>query len=123
MRDRVFEWAGGGRSEAVDRWRKDFKRGEDDLKILVENVGGRGWQYAYGRYLAVSCIGCPHVTGTTLGWTEENFIATLRTQQRPNGTAVNPIMPAAFERMTDLEIKALGSYLLTLEPYATRRAA
>jgi len=98
---------------------------------------------AYGRYLAASCIGChgvnfaggkipgappdwpaatnltPHASGAIIGWTEGNFIEVLRTSKRPDGTLLNPVMPAAFGQMTDLEIKALWSYLRTLEPYAT----
>ncbi len=98
---------------------------------------------AYGKYLAASCIGChgtnfsggpiagappdwPHATNLTPGpggavtqWTEENFIAALRTQKRPDGSSLHPVMPAAFGQMTDLELKALWSYLRTLSPLAT----
>ena len=38
----------------------------------------------------------------------------IRTQKRPDGTALNPVMPAAFSAMTDVELKALWSYLQTL---------
>jgi mono/diheme cytochrome c family protein len=94
----------------------------------------------YGKYLAASCVGChgesfaggpipgappdwpkatnltPHASSAVAGWTEENFMTTLRTLKRPDGTALNPVMPAAFAHMTDLEIKALWSYLRTLPP-------
>lgn len=98
---------------------------------------------AYGRYVAQSCIGChgvnfsggpiagappdwPHATnltptagGAVTQWTEDNFISAMRTQKRPDGSSLNPIMPAAFGQMTDVEIKALWTYLKTLPPLAT----
>ncbi len=97
----------------------------------------------YGKYLAASCVGChgsnfaggaipgappdwpkstnltPHPDSAVAGWTEENFMNALRTLKRPDGTALNPVMPAAFAHMTDLEIKALWTYLRTLPPTVT----
>lgn len=98
---------------------------------------------AYGKYLASSCTGChganmsggkiagappdwpaaanltPHPSARVGEWTEEQFINVLRTKQRPDGSTVSPVMPAAFAQMTDLEIKALWSYLKTLAPVPT----
>jgi mono/diheme cytochrome c family protein len=97
----------------------------------------------YGKYLSGSCIGChhtnfsggpiagappdwpnatnltPHASGAITGWTEENFLTAIRTQKRPDGTSLHPVMPAAFGQMTDLELKALWAYLRTLPPLAT----
>lgn len=97
----------------------------------------------YGKYLAASCTGChgsnfsggkiagappdwpaaanltPHPTTRVAQWSEEQFIQTLRTQQRPDGSKLNPVMPAAFAQLTDVEVKALWSYLQTLPPAET----
>lgn len=102
---------------------------------------------SYGRYLAAGCIGChgpnfsggpipggppdwppatnltTHPGGALAGWSEGDFIATLRTLKRPDGIALHPAMPSAFAHMTDLELKALWSYLCTLPPYATGERA
>jgi mono/diheme cytochrome c family protein len=92
----------------------------------------------YGKYLAASCTGChgpnlsggkipgtppdwpatanltPHASSRLPAWTEEQFLATLRTLQRPDGSAVHPLMPAAIGQMTDEELKAIWAYLRTL---------
>ena len=92
----------------------------------------------YGKYLVSSCIGChginmsggkipgappdwptaanltSHPSTNVSHWDEKQFLAALRTQQRPDGTKLNPIMPAAFGLMTDLELKALWAYIRTL---------
>lgn len=97
---------------------------------------------AYGKYLAASCIGCHHPNfsggpiaggppdwppatnltpgagGAVTNWTEADFLAALRTQKRPDGSSLSPVMPAAFGQMTDLELKAIWAYLRTLEPLA-----
>ncbi len=92
----------------------------------------------YGRYLAIGCTGChgsnfsggkiaigppdwppaanltPDPEGRISKWTEADFIATLRTAKRPNGTELNPVMPRAFGQLDDLELKALWMFLKTL---------
>jgi mono/diheme cytochrome c family protein len=92
----------------------------------------------YGKYLAASCVGCHgenfsggkiagappdwpaaanltrHESSRLPGWTEEQFLNVIRTQVRPDGSKVNPVMPAGFAAMTDTELKALWSYLSTL---------
>jgi mono/diheme cytochrome c family protein len=99
----------------------------------------------YGKYLAAGCTGChgpnlsggkipgappdwpatanltPHTSSRVTTWTEDQFIATLRTLKRPDGTMLHPIMPAAIGQMTDTELKALWAYLRTLP--ATETAA
>lgn len=89
----------------------------------------------YGRYLAAGCTGChgnkfsggriagappdwpsaanltPHPSSRLSQWTEEQFMQVLRTRQRPDGTKLHPVMPAAYAQMTDVELKALWSYI------------
>lgn len=92
----------------------------------------------YGKYLAASCIGCHgdnlsggkiagappdwpaasnltrHASSRLTTWTEEQFIQTIRTKVRPDGTTLSPVMPSGFAAMNDTELKALWSYLVTL---------
>ncbi len=90
----------------------------------------------YGAYLAVSCSGChgenfqggpspvpgfppiPNITsaGHPGKWTEEEFIKTLRTGLTPEGKQMkNTDMPWQMtSQYTDLELKALRTYLMTL---------
>ena len=92
----------------------------------------------YGRYLAVGCTGChnpsfsggkidagppdwppaanltPHASGRLAKWSETDFITTLRTAHRPDGTELNIVMPRNFGKMNDTELKALWAYLKTL---------
>ncbi len=96
----------------------------------------------YGHYLAASCIGChgeafaggripasppdwpaaanltPHPLNAISGWTEHDFINVMRTSKRPDGSALSPVMPAAFGQMTDGELQALWLYLQALPPVA-----
>jgi cytochrome c553 len=98
---------------------------------------------AYGRYLAAGCTGChganlsggkieigppdwppaanltPHASGRLAAWTEADFLAALRTARRPDGTAINPVMPRAFGQMNETELRALWAYVRTLPPAAT----
>lgn len=92
----------------------------------------------YGRYLAQTCMGChgenlsggkiaagppdwppaanltPDAAGRLKTWQEADFIRTIRTHVRPDGTALNEVMPRVFGKMTDDELKALWMYLQTL---------
>lgn len=95
----------------------------------------------YGAYMASSCVGChgdgysggpiPGVppdwpeaanltpdTSTGLGsWSFEDFVAFVSTGSRPDGTAVDPIMPiAALQAMTDVERDATWLFLQSLPP-------
>lgn len=92
----------------------------------------------YGRYLAVGCMGChgeqfaggripgappdwPAArnltpSGDLAKWTEADFLKVLETGVRPDGRQLNPVMPIAFGKMTDLEKQALWVYLKTLPP-------
>ena len=97
----------------------------------------------YGRYVAVSCTGChrdnfsggkiaigppgwpaaanltPHPSGHLARWSEADFIHAIRTHLRPDGTAIDPVMPATFAAMSDTELKAIWAYLKTLPPVPT----
>lgn len=92
----------------------------------------------YGRYVAATCIGChgpnlsggkievgppdwpeaanltPHAGGQLAKWSEAEFLTAIRTGKRPDGSAINPVMPIAFGRMDDVELKAIYVYLKTL---------
>jgi mono/diheme cytochrome c family protein len=98
---------------------------------------------AYGRYLAVGCTGChgpnfsggkiaigppdwppaanltPHADGSFAKWTQDQFLATMRTAKRPDGRELNAAMPRAFGQLTDTELKALWTFLKTLPAAAT----
>jgi hypothetical protein len=52
-------------------------------------------------------------------WTEADFIAALRTQKKPDGVTLSPVMPKVFGAMNDTELKAIWMYLRTLPPVAT----
>lgn len=92
----------------------------------------------YGRYLAVGCTGCHgeqfaggRIPGTPpdwpdarnltpagdlARWREQDFLRVLETGVRPDGKQLDPVMPRAFGKMTDVEKKALWLYLKTLPP-------
>lgn len=98
----------------------------------------------HGAYVANSCISChgpnlsggkipgsppdwPHAANLTPGKgsvmpryaTPAAFKAMLRSGQRPDGSAVSPIMPfASLGDMTDVDIDALHAYLVSLPPRA-----
>jgi mono/diheme cytochrome c family protein len=97
----------------------------------------------YGAYLAtVGCKGChgPALAGgriidgapdwppaanltpagATKNWSEDDFRRLLREGKRPDGSAVNPVMPWRLaKRLSDDEIRAIYLYLRTLPPTET----
>jgi len=92
----------------------------------------------YGSYLATTCHSChgpdfkggadpsiagPDITptGTTAGWTLDDFRAVLRTGRTPDGRELNAQkMPwTAFGYMTDNEMAAIWSYIQSLGPPGT----
>jgi mono/diheme cytochrome c family protein len=93
-----------------------------------------GLTMEYGRYLANVCAAChgPDLAGGTqpgsglnltpggeLGsWTEGDFIHTLRTGEKPDGTKIDPMMMPypLIGQMTDEELKAIWLYLNSLPP-------
>lgn len=96
----------------------------------------------YGRYVAQACTGChgndfaggmvvipgkppsANLTPTGLAkWSEEDFLRVMHTGQRPDGTAVDPLMPwAVYAKMEDVELRAIWAYLRDLDPVANRGA-
>jgi len=99
----------------------------------------------FGRHLAGTCTGChrpdlsggripggdpswvpasnltPHADGLG-GWGYEDFVTAMKEGRRPDGTEVRApmtlLLPYA-QRMTDVEMKALWTYLASLPPVAT----
>ena len=91
----------------------------------------------YGLYLARTCMIChgPELNGRTIsmggpekyvalnltpggelqGWSEDDFIKTMRTGITPGGHQINDVMPwEYFGQMTDDEMKAVWLYLQSL---------
>jgi mono/diheme cytochrome c family protein len=87
----------------------------------------------YGMYLARTCTLChgSELNGQTIfdgsvalnltpggemrGWSEEDFIATMRTGVTPSGRQLKDVMPwKYFGQMTDDELKAVWIYLQSL---------
>lgn len=105
-----------------------------------------GVNVAYGRYLAIGCLGChgedlaggpmpgrppdwPEATNLTPGgelhhWSLEEFITTMRTGVSPHGHALNnEYMPwKTVGKMTDEELEAVFLYLLSVPPVWTGEA-
>ena len=97
----------------------------------------------YGRYVANACTGChgpnfsggkipagppdwppaanltPHPSGHLAKWSEADFLNLLRTGKRPDGTAVNAVMPRAFGQLNEVEQKSLWLFLKSLPSVAT----
>jgi cytochrome c553 len=97
----------------------------------------------YGRYLAVACITChgtnysggkiavgppdwpparnltPHPSGNLAAWQEADFVRAIREGKRPDGSAINPVMPRSFAAMNDEELGALWVFLRSLPPAPT----
>lgn len=96
----------------------------------------------FGRYVATSCTGChganfsggkidigppswpqaanltAHAESNLAKWSESDFINTVRTAKRPDGTDLDPVMPRAFGQMNDIELKALYAFFKSLPPVA-----
>ena len=92
----------------------------------------------YGMYLARTCMLChgSELNGQTIsmgpekylalnltmggemkGWSEEDFITTIRTGVTPGGKQLKDVMPWKYlGQMTDDELKALWMYLQSLPP-------
>ena len=90
----------------------------------------------YGKYVAATCTGChrdnlqggpiqgappewppaQNITGKALAkWNETQFITSLRTGKRPDGSLIKFPMPwQSLGKLTDTEMKALWKYLATL---------
>ncbi len=102
---------------------------------------------AFGDHLAQPCRGChrsdmrggpiaagppdwppaanltPHAEGLA-GWSYEDFVRVMRTGTRPDGRKVRPPMTQVLSstaQMSDLEIRALWTYLASIAPQPTGR--
>ena len=112
--------------------------------ISIDHDGQRpvapepGVTVEYGNYLATTCTLChdSNLNGQTIreggnvyvalnltrggemkGWSEEQFIATMRTGVTPSGHKLIDFMPwKYFGQMTDDELKAVWIYLQSLPP-------
>ena len=89
----------------------------------------------FGEHIVQTCVGCHggdfaggpiaggppdwppasnlrHTEAGLLGWTEANFITAMREGTRPDGSAINPIMPwEMLGKLSDTELKAMWVYL------------
>ena len=51
------------------------------------------------------------------GWTQEQFIKTIRTGVDPSGHQLKPVMPwQTYARMDDIELAAIYEYMHNLPP-------
>jgi mono/diheme cytochrome c family protein len=89
---------------------------------------------AHGAYLAVFCTAChgadlagiemagsPSLWPAIGSWTEAEFTRAVREGVRPGGTNLSTEMPwEAFSRYTDEEVRAIWTYLQSLEPVTIR---
>jgi len=110
--------------------------------LVIDHDGPRpiapdaGVTVEYGKYLATTCTLChganlngqtvregPNVYvalnltrgGEMIGWSEEQFITTMRTGVTPSGHKLTVFMPwKYFGQMTDDELKAVWLYLQSL---------
>jgi len=114
----------------------------DHAHVAPPAVIAKGANAEYGRYLASACMGChganfsggkidvgppdwPQAANLTLHadshlsqWSEQDFVAAIRTAKRPDGSTLNPVMPRGFGGMDDVELKALWAFFKTLPPVA-----
>ena len=97
----------------------------------------------YGAYLAQVCTGChlPDFTGGIVmvpgtpptanltphpdalgGWSRDDFLRAMREGVRPDGRALDPMMPwREFGTMTDTELEALWAHFGTLPPAPSKQ--
>ena len=110
-----------------------------DHKRTTRAVAPTAGTVETGRYIASGCVGChgndygggpvpgqpasakhsANITpsGNVGKWTREQFIAAMRDGKRPDGTAIDPLMPwKAFGKMSDDELQGIYLYLRTLPP-------
>jgi cytochrome c553 len=100
-----------------------------------------GVSVEHGAYVANMCMGChgaqlaggpvpgsppdwpaaANLTGGLAGYpSADDFVAMMRTGQRPDGTAVSAVMPfSSLREMSDVDLRALYVYLQSLPPVNT----
>jgi mono/diheme cytochrome c family protein len=57
------------------------------------------------------------------GWSEQDFVAALRTHRRPNGSAIDETMPRAYGEMADDDLARIYAYLRTVPPAGAKTAS
>lgn len=106
-----------------------------DRPVITESIVAppKAATVEYGQYM-VSFLDCKNCHGDDLngrtsqinpkgpslrlvkGWTQEEFITTLRTGVNPSGHELSPLMPwRSTGRLDDVELTALYQYLISLE--------
>jgi cytochrome c553 len=74
------------------------------------------WTGPWGQSVASNLTPDP-ATGIGNRYTEASFLQTMRTGKKPNGTPVQPPMPAeVYQNMTDEDLRAIWAYLRTVKP-------
>jgi cytochrome c553 len=74
------------------------------------------WTGPWGQSVASNLTPDP-TTGIGNRYTEASFIQTMRTGKKPNGTPVQPPMPAeVYQNMADDDLRAIWAYLRTVKP-------
>ena len=74
------------------------------------------WAGPWGTSVASNLTPDP-TTGIGTRYNEASFIAAMRTGKKPNGTLMQPPMPAeVYQNMTDDDLKAIFAYLRTVKP-------
>jgi len=56
------------------------------------------------------------------GWSERDFMVALRTHRRPNGSAIDEVMPQAYGEMSDEDLARIYAYLRTVPPAGAKTA-
>jgi mono/diheme cytochrome c family protein len=74
------------------------------------------WTGPWGYSVASNLTPDP-TTGIGTRYNEANFLATMRTGKKPNGTPIMPPMPSeVYQNMTDEDLRAIFAYLRTVKP-------
>ena len=56
------------------------------------------------------------------GWSERDFVVALRTHRRPNGSAIDAVMPRAYGDMADEDLARIYAFLRTVPPAGAKTA-
>jgi cytochrome c553 len=74
------------------------------------------WTGPWGQSVASNLTPDP-ATGIGNRYTEATFIQAMRTGKKPNGTLMQPPMPAeVYQNMTDEDLRSIWAYLRTVKP-------
>ena len=86
---------------------------KDEVHASLDLTAWTGpWGYSIAANLTPDAT-----TGIGSRYTEANFISTMRTGKKPNGTPIMPPMPSdVYQNMTDEDLRAIFAYLKTIKP-------